>query len=170
MRGEIDGFLSGISPTVDNIELDDIPENSSGIPPAGSESGPEAEATTAAAPDRFREDLKSNTRKQVDEPEHSPEDVAAFDGILERMRKPQVQRVEIPIRPPDEPDEGEQSEGDDPDPPDGTDPPDGISWPAASEANVTNVTDTAAQEEPFEPGLRADGLYEYERGKDLFEG
>jgi len=123
MRGQIDGFLSGISQATEGIEVDDIPENSSGIPPGRSEGDEEAEAAEAEVQDRFREDQK-NTRKRVDEAEHSPEDIAAMDEIIDRLRKPQVQRVEIPLRSPEEPEDA--------DPPESNNHsglPDGIRWP-----------------------------------------
>ena len=109
MRGQIDGFLSGISQATEGIEVDDIPENSSGIPPGRSEGDEEAEAAEAEVQDRFREDQK-NTRKRVDEAEHSPEDIAAMDEIIDRLRKPQVRRVEIPLRSPEEPEDADPPE------------------------------------------------------------
>lgn len=89
-RGRIDGFLADLSENAESVEVNNMPENFSGIPPEDFEHAEDV--------DRFRvkEDLNT-TRKRSDEPEHPPEAISAWGGVVERLSKPQVQSVEVEL-------------------------------------------------------------------------
>jgi hypothetical protein len=113
MRGEIDELLSVVSEEVDTKQLTYIPENFSGIPPAAEQADSEATEVGAGEQVRFREEDQIITRKRSEEPDVSPEAVAAWNGIEGRLNRPKVQSVKIPLRPGGLPPESD-------DPPDGT--------------------------------------------------
>lgn len=102
LQAQIDNLRASISETVEEAEVDDMPEKISGIPPAESS---------------FREDINTNTRKLPDEPEpeteHPPEAVSLFDGLCERLTKPLIQSAELVLAadsPPRVPDDNERAE------------------------------------------------------------
>ena len=102
MRGEIESMLSEISEDAESVEVDDIPENLSGIPPAPDL---DSEQDSEQPKNAFREDINTYTRKVPDEPDEpslSPEAEAVFDGLMRRLTAPKVRSVEIVLREPEE--------------------------------------------------------------------
>ena len=103
MRGEIDEILSGISEDVEPIEVDDKPENLSGIPPQSMSDGGEDLQPERSGKNAFRVEDK-NTRKPPD-----PESAAIFDDVCSRLTAPKVRSTTIALRTP-EPAPPEESE------------------------------------------------------------
>ncbi len=104
MQAEISKLLTQIPEDIDSIEVDYIPEISSGIPPPAGSDGEKEAAEQAAPPQtRFRVDQnKERGSKSTQNIEHSAESVVAFDNLLDRMRgQPSVQRVAVNLCPAD---------------------------------------------------------------------
>lgn len=94
MQGQIGELLADLSESSEGEDVNDKPENFSGIPPDSQEA--------AAGEGRFRVLDLDTTRKRSGGPEPAreespPEDVSAWGGLVERLRKPQVQSVEIEL-------------------------------------------------------------------------
>ena len=94
MRNRIEDILSVFPENAEEREVSYMPENSSGMLPWKSE-----------GVTHFRVKQEEDTQKPSAEPVHSPEAHAAWQQLESRLNQPRVQRIEIPLYPPDLPPE-----------------------------------------------------------------